>query len=280
MLDVSVYNTGLRMIGAPKHKRCRCTVGTDCSLCNNARITFDKRVYKMALALRDGVRDEAWESHLNRNALELIRLTSVRSFHCDTPGFKPYPGAPELPSTDRRRKRSLAGDVAKLPATFRRSDATMALTSSRLDVLRQMLRKHYDGYANTYVSEVRQYKKQLRVLLQGEYSTYCLNKQDFHKSNRVYMIIKRSSIGTETYMKCFCPCAVARGGGAYKIPCKEFTSRSIFMEPEHIKGFFGDEATPSKSHVYAGDAYVNDLEAKLVADGIITTDDLLNLQPC
>ena len=116
MVDESVYNNGLRMVGSPKAKRCECKGKSDvfsCVVCkmNNRQHVIDPACYGFRLSLEHDGREDAGYSHrLRENFMYLLKNTSVRlgASAKETPGFTPYEGAPVLPhrvSKEQERKR-------------------------------------------------------------------------------------------------------------------------------------------------------------------------------
>ena len=249
-LDRSVYNTGLRLIFSPKAgvcPGCNSKAGVQCDVCGaqNGNRVIDTRVYKLCIALREHARDEAYERDLRANAVHLVQATSV---HADqaraspTSGYAVYRGCPPVPvvTSSAARKRSVNSDVRRLPKTQRTGEDVT--DGAVLAALRRLLVRHSPEYQNAslrvkrseYVMK-RNTRYTLTVLLSGDGARYCLNKQDYHRNNNVFMEVSCDSAQrrpiVESAMKCWCKCAVARSFG---MTCDKFRGPGIAVDEDDV----------------------------------------------
>ena len=131
------------------------------------------------------------------------------------------------------KKRGRESRDEPVPSGFRNAESIT--DAAKLAALKQQLLLHSDRYSECVVREARLNKNSILVKLMGDGVTYCLNKRDYHNSNKVYMLIRRSK-GVNAYesvMRCYCKCAVTRAGELLRIadgrvrvggPCSEFES--------------------------------------------------------
>lgn len=239
IVDDAVYNTGLRMIGAPKATKCKaCTPKQDdsCTECRgqNNRHIIDRRVYKLCMVLTaDGERDGGYEHEL-RNICNLLTKCSVRAPRGTAPteGYAIYPGCPQLTSTHltaastgRKRKITIAAlsGSARRPADRRYTDE---ITDARArDIARKYLVIYSDKYA-TCTFKLLRGGNTIRVKLYGDDAKYCINKAGYHRSNNVYMDIVRTGLDAYVYMKCYCPCKTTQGRSGYHVHCGQLYTRT------------------------------------------------------
>ena len=211
IVDASVYNHGLRMIGCPKASRC-CSIPS-CPRCRGWYI-IDDRVYKLRMAFSGETRCLELERTLQANIQRLIKRTSVRCPHDAevTDGFATYRGCPEVRKPgSRKRKGDTQMSRAMTSVDGRQGDV---MTDPRsLEVIRAILVKFSPLYEVPQVF-ARRMGNIITVNLQGDNSTYCINKRDYHRSNRVYMVIRpgKSNDHLKAVMKCYCRCAQPRPG--------------------------------------------------------------------
>lgn len=237
IVDDAVYNTGLRMIGAPKATKCRgCTPKPDdsCKQCRgqNNRYIIDTRVYKLCMALNaDGERDLDYEREM-RNISNLLTKCSVRAPKGTVPteGYAVYPGCPQLSSKHltaaalgKKRKAAISSlnGSAKRPADRRYTDE---ITDAKArDVARKYLLTYSDKYA-TCTFKLFRGGNTIRVKLYGDDAKYCINKVGYHRSNNVYMDITRKGLDADVYMKCYCPCKTTEGRSGYRVHCGQLST--------------------------------------------------------
>lgn len=237
IVDDAVYNTGLRMIGAPKATKCRsCTPKQvdSCTECRgqNNRYIIDRRVYRLCMVLNaDGERDGDYERIVG-NKCKLLTKCSVRvpSGTLPTEGYAIYPGCPQLSSTHltaasmgRKRKVAISSlnGSAKRPADRRYTDE---ITDAKArDIARKYLLLYSDKYATCTLKLFRG-GNTIRVKLYGDDSKYCINKVGYHRSNNVYMDITRRGLDADAYMKCYCPCKTTEGRGGFRVHCGQLST--------------------------------------------------------
>lgn len=238
-VDDAVYNTGLRMIGAPKATKCKaCTPKqqdscTQCRGQNNGYV-IDRRVYKLCMVLNaDGERDGDYEREL-RNISKLLMKCSVRAKKGTVPteGYAIYPGCPQLSSTHltaasmgKKRKVTISSlnGSAKRPADRR---YTEEITDAKArEVARKYLLSYSDKYA-TCAFKLFRGGNTIRVKLYGDDAKYCINKVGYHHSNNVYMDITRKGLDADAYMKCYCPCKTTEGRSGYRVYCCQMSTRT------------------------------------------------------
>lgn len=250
ILDAQVYRAacgGLRMLGAPKAKKCTACIGQrSCTVCgkqNNACI-LDLNVYQLFGVFAGGVADDAELQRLRSNAQHLLCSTSVRRDATKTAlteGYRPFVGCPNVcsewleGSSRKRRDRGtlLRDDTKRFGARFKK-DVT---NPKVVEIVRALLVQHNERYATCRVT-IKADDRSMRVALSGEGARYCENKGDYHKQQNVYMEIYKGGGNVEYFsrMRCFCACPVVRKGGT---TCKEFKSwRPIAITPEDASALF------------------------------------------
>lgn len=271
ILDVQVYTNGLRMIGAPKASPCpECWIGrrripdrTSCNTCRtrfNCHKTDKTNVYKTGMILRGGVRDIAYETKLTLK--QWVHKTTVRCSNGqkETPGFRVYSGCPrvlDIPgkrASSKRPRDLFVGDNQNLAARFR--NAPPITDHEVIRILTAHLHRHSEKYSECVVSNVKRYNKTIIACVVGDHSQYCLNKQDYHRSNRVYMKIEWHGKQYVSRMYCFCKCAVSDRPGPSVIPlgfnpmtqtsCADFRSYPINVSKADEHVLFGGESSRSK----------------------------------
>ena len=119
-------------------------------------------------------------------------------------------------------------------------------------MLRELLMRHSANYEFSTM-RVRCDGKLFKVALSGDGSTFCLNKQEEHNSQHVYMEVRPGRISTtyESVMKCWCGCAVVRPGG--KVHCKNFVSKGIPLSADQASTLF---ASNSNTQLSAREKYL------------------------
>lgn len=264
IIDESVYNCGLRMIRAPKARRCgTCHADVNiraCDECHKSNMGYiieERNVYDLHAAFENGRPSPSYLQFVGSNGARLARAVSVRSTHMDvTPGFEVYPGCPQATrsassSAGGRRKRSFGlmdGDAHRMDPKYRNGEDVT--DSAKVAVVHAQLCKHSEMYRSCCVVSIKKAKNNtICVGIMGDNATYCLNKRDKHNSNRVWMLIKQSKSATHytSHMKCFCRCATPRIGevprSAGKIGisgtlCERFTSEGIELTRDQVRVLF------------------------------------------
>jgi hypothetical protein len=270
-VDDAVYNTGLRMLGAPKASKCKaCTPSSKfCSVCcrQNERYIIDPRVYKLCMVLNDtGERDAEYEQSLKNNFCKLFTVCSVRAPDGTVPteGYAIYPGCPQLSSTHltaastgKKRKVSIStlNGSAKRPMDRRYTDE---ITDAKArDVARKYLLLYSPKYATCTVKLFRG-GNTIRVKLGGDDAKYCINKVGYHHSNNVYMDITRKGLNADAFMKCYCPCKTTEGRSGFHVHCgKLYTCTKKGLDRAEVDVLFAnspdaDDPIARTEHVMFG----------------------------
>lgn len=250
-LDKSVYNSGLRLPGCVKTKKCPdCPdkkTAPHCFRCRtfNSRCLVVPSVYELCLGLKGGVRDEAYEQLLKEDRVKFLREACIR---CEdsvplTPGYRVYEGCP--PPTAEPKGKCKAGTSSKAAAgTAQRKMANEVEVHSEAvkAVMRQLLVKHSSYYQDSTLRVFRRvYRNKMtyRVKLSGDGARYCVNKGSMHKSQTVYMdVLRESSFNSafHTFMHCWCRCPIERGGT--KTTCSNYTSGYKSVSEAQVKVLF------------------------------------------
>lgn len=227
IVDEGVYQAsdrggGLRVVGAPKAKKCKACTPADqmCPVClraNNRHIVDVASVYVPTVWI-------VGEGERNVQALAVGRLVRKTTVRCWTEaprlttGYAVYQGCPPL--SDASRKRSAGGGAKKrgaasvaggdLPCKLRRLEDVS--DSEVLAIARRLVAAYSDKYKDARVS-VRRAPTKYVVVLSGDGATFCLNKGGYHNSQRVYMEVRKHLGEYHTFMHCWCKCKVLRSTG-------------------------------------------------------------------
>ena len=261
-LDKSVYNGGLRMPGAPKASKCK--------ECNSAKVAgakrpivcsgcfdngmayvggpigdshghvYDHRVYWLHMALTNGQRDKAFEQTLGSNYARLLRATTVRAEHGEeTPGFQVYAGCRRIVPHQAQGGRGKSGksDKSDTRIPYKLRAGGEITDANHMAIIKDHLQRHHEHYAECRPTATRS-GETILVRLVGDNAVYCTNKQGWHKSNRVYMLIKKQkkSALCSSRMKCTCPCPATRSGR--NVACADFASAPIALNAKEVAVLF------------------------------------------
>ena len=244
-VDAAVYNTGLRMIGAPKASKCKaCKKNSHdpCDVCHrlNFRHIIDPRAYGLRMALEGAQRSFEYEQSLRNKTALLVRSTSVRTNKPLTEPYKVYEGGPSVPDAKRKRK----DDFTKMDMGFKRRSTTVS-DPVKIKVISDILVKFSPHYKESRL-RVHFDTVSYRVLMDGDGATFCLNKGGFHKSQNVFMIIEkgRRSDRYEAVMKCWCKCQTKRATGRM---CCQYFSDPKQLERTQVNVLFASSAPSSSS---------------------------------
>lgn len=269
--NASARSGGLRMVGAPKAKKCKACTSDMCIDCgfHNNRHVVDTNVYALygvmcASRLVD-------DSELRHDTHALVMATTVRrNVGVDvTPGYTPYVGCPLAPSifassssssTSSRKRKAVDDDVKRLGARFVHNPEID--DASVVQVVRSLLLRHSEHYERSRPS-IRFDGQAYRVTLSGDGATFCLNKQAPHNSQRVYMEIVRAG-ACISRMRCWCRCPVVRSFGAQ--PCSKFKSAAIELSHSEMTKLFVVDVSPSahaKQQLEAQESRVRELMRKI-----------------
>jgi hypothetical protein len=240
VVDRSVYTNGLRMMGAPKASSCKECKANDpsCKLCKrmNNRNIVDERYYRLCMVLVDGVSNETVRNVYRKAPAQLYEEVSVRMntpSQTPTSGYKVYDGCPPVPMLSSK-KRKINSDITRLERRFKQGE----IVETGRNEIKAILASHGKVYAESTIDKVVVKEKEMRVTLTGDNSTYCFNKQGYHKSNRVYMVIQKDTKQDAYYswMRCFCPCKVKRPGRMMN--CSDYKSESFKLTFDQAKVLF------------------------------------------
>lgn len=246
MLDCSVYDNGLRIVGAVKARTCgvcknKPAEKIHCTECGCTGYMYSHRVYKLRAVVQDQEFDEG-EIKKYVNQQKVVEHTSVRTKNeaVETAGFARYPLCPHPPS-DRKRKGTATDPTDKAIAQMRKK--TMFVDSAKNNVARELLNRlagrFKDRYANC-ILEVRCNEKgdQYMALISGDGRHFCMNKQREHSGNRNYMKIQHDGKGSaRAFMCCFSTKPTTDMSGR---SCKGWCSESVKLTKEERSVLFAD----------------------------------------
>ena len=250
ILDGRVYGQGcgLRLPFAPKAKKCSCVKPPEtisCDRCNkhNKCHVIDTNVYRLRMVLcMDGTLDEERAAHLAGHPARLLRACSVR---CEAarplaPGFvRPADVPADVLSnrTGKGRQPKNDGTTVGGAVGAKFSSKGVEVTDARVvSAVRDIVTAHSARYRE---AGLRVYRTETayRVQLTGEGAKYCLNKQDFHTSSKVYADITLVGRNGEYASRMRCYCRKARIGVMGK-PCGQFTSLPKNLCGDHKRLLF------------------------------------------
>lgn len=246
-IDGSVYSGGLRMVGAPKSVKCSACHGTcsekkPCGTCGNANNghIHAPGAYRLCMVVTGREVNAAKKAHIDANSVRLLKETTVRAKEGTvvTPGYRVYTGCPHVDAKMNGRKRSAgAANLAEksVEPRFRRQPDITDPNIHR--IAREHLVKHSPNYANARMI-IRTDGKIYKVLLTGEGSNWCGNKNADHNRQHVYMeIVGGKSNGYVSQMRCWCKCPTTekRVGGR---PCKDYVSPKRDLTKDEASHFF------------------------------------------
>lgn len=250
VVDSNVYRQsgGLRMLGAPKAKKCsRCEKDT-CEHCGkrNKGHVIDDNVYVLHSALLPcGTSDDALMLRLRQNVAFLVKSTSLRRPTSErvSSGYVCYAGCPK-PDLSHRKRKAGSDDTRRLGVRFNKQEAIVT-DKAQMDVIRSHLRKHSAHYEQSHVT-VRSDGKSFRAALSGDGARFCLNKKDFHEQQNVFMEVYKglSSVEYFSRMRCFCRCPVVRCSGK---SCAEFKGVNQALTLAEVQVLFPDAGRASTS---------------------------------
>lgn len=249
ILDEQVYSKranggGLRVIGAPKAKRC-CAGCPACAPYGGFAVDpsfyWPSQAYSGWAGADEGAEpifpprlDEATLRSLNRGGeggvILALKLTTVRTSADQIhPGFVEYQGCPVLPadsvffrgpaaapaSEGKKRLALSKHEKEALRLKDNRGMASSRAASESVVVTDPAVRRTVLAILVEFSPHYRNVTTQIRlinneryyVVLRDEGSRYCLNKGGFHNSSTAYLSIRKDARGRFTYeavMKCHC----------------------------------------------------------------------------
>ncbi len=262
ILDDAVYvGNGLRMLGSRKATKCtECkadkTNKMNCNACNFTGKLDIGRVYVPWKVLRPAAQpnqpalEDPVELAKLKNVMEYqVECTSVRLFKVDlSPDWKPYPGCPVVPELNVN---SIEVEIDGKKQLRFQEDA-QALNRIRNKIYLPHDPEQFglmEAYLRTMISPAK-YKglsvhaiftnpsgKWYVVDVVGDGSSFCMNVDRDHKSNRIYFLMTADGL----YQKCFCRCdtLVGRRFGL----CKNYSSRKFPITTQLKAAFFKDSVT-------------------------------------
>lgn len=233
IVDIQVYSGGLRMVGAPKAVKCPRTcpsrLGLDpgCDKCNGKNLfhQIDPRAYKLCMVLgADGERNLEREGEL-RNPYRLLKACTVRNYNGRpvTSGFQIYPGCPPYISSRSGKRQSL---TAQLGSKTKVAKSMETVTDPAIiAICRAKLIEFHTAYDSCRI-EVRKNAHMYIIILSGDESKFCINANRYHRSNNVWMVIKKCK-RNKVDMKCHSlnpeKCCYGQ--------CSNFESPPVYLEP-------------------------------------------------
>lgn len=226
ILDLGVYKAserggGLRMVGAPKARKCPNDHFNVCNLCSNKKYILDDNVYRPFTVVCGDRVDGDRLRMLNTNISLLLCSTTVRckSNVVVTPGWNMSIPTEQYTVANKGGKLTVKS-LTQGKTAFR---GNVINDPQVLGIIRKMLVTHSEMYQESQILAKFDGKK-YRVDLREKNSTFCLNKNACHSSNHVYMEIfkYKSNFEFMTQMKCYCPKPIKRTCG---VTCKLFGSK-------------------------------------------------------
>lgn len=245
VLDASVYSTGLRLVGAPKARKCACAQADRnfCDICGGVGHVYNTRAYTLRTVVQGDAVDERALRKYTVNVEKLVFLTSVRTHISEvTPGFARYHLCPQPPN-EKKRNGAAAHPTDKAVATVKRK-TTHAAGAAAAKAARELLEElagfeFKDRYARC-ILDVRQHENgnEFTVLFNGDGCHFCINQQREHGGNRNYMkIVNNQKSPAYAFLKCYSckPSAVS------DISCKDFRSRAVKLSQAQRHALFQDQ---------------------------------------
>ena len=269
VLDASVYSTGLRVVGAPKARKCACSQADRnfCEACGGVGHLYNSRAYMLRTVVQGDVVDETALRKYRANPRRIVDYTSVRTKHSEvTPGFERYHLCPQPPH-EKKRKGAAVHPTDKAVATVKRT-TTHAVSSAAANAARELLNElagveFKDRFARC-ILDVRQHEngKELTVLFNGDGCHFCINQQREHGGNRNYMkIVNNQKSPAHAFLKCFSckPSAVS------DMSCKDFRSRAVKLSPQQRYALFQDKPVEKETAMQRVEREKAELDAQLRA---------------
>lgn len=253
VIDRSVYNSGLRLVGSPKSSKCKSCKAKDpsCTACRrmNNRHIINPSHYRFSVAVRDQTIDPELTAHLKGNLLFVFQKTTVRCWNDHpkmTEGWRIYPMCPGVRHDKRGGKRKQSAAHGK----------TQGTSTAIVNVLRSHLTRHAAQYTETSLGVTRRNDTYF-VKLSGDGSHYCLNKQGCHNSSTAWMCVgpmkkKARSAFNDGHIKYMsqmkCWCSKSRIGVSGKT-CKDFEEEPIVLTSAETNVLY---SLPSSSPASSG----------------------------
>ena len=276
IIDEAVYRPhdrversgGLRLIGAPKAKKCtQCprAIGDKkkpfddpiydpepmCDVCQkkNKKYIIDDNVYLLSDVFINDKPDEQQCSAICNNMKRMFRLTTVRAKddQAETPGFSLFDTQPPQPGGGHKsgKAKVVAKSNSEDKVDGRKFAQFKEITDPEIGkIMRTLLIRHSEKYRDSKIKVLFDGKYTYRVLLTGEGARFCKNKGDYHSQNNVYMeIFKKtdSPFDFSSVMKCWSTKPVVYYPSCQT--CKCFASIPVRLYREQAERLFKKEPT-------------------------------------
>ena len=257
ILDKAVYSLsdrhgGLRLVGAPKAKKCTSCVGRrkgelchECRFLNNYHI-LDDNVYVLFEVMVDDRVEPERTRKLQVCPVSLFRDTSVR---CDNPDVSVVTGwDPNIPIKELKLGAKGKVSVAGTPSRGKTAMRGSVVSDTQMQtIMRKQLVRHSDKYTNSKMLIKCDVKGVYRVQLTQEGSHYCLNKKGAHGSQHVYMeVFQTAGTSWASHMRCFCTKPLVQPES--RKTCREFKSQRKAVDwgdVDRLVAYRVDHAPPS-----------------------------------
>ena len=172
LIDMSVYKTGLRMIGSRK--------------LNSNRVYLPIFKYNGCEKI----------SEFSMLTPELLKSCSIQT-----------PESSCNPSQSRIKNATLKSEYSDY----------------------SFFQKLHENYKSCQIKKVTKMNDKIYYIQTD--SKFCLNKNDFHKNNFIYFVMKKNAKDNwEIRQKCYCKCNIERNNGM----CKNFISQGIILSLNEI----------------------------------------------
>lgn len=217
IVDQAVYiSSGLRMVYSEKCEKCPTCKGVNHGDCDSCEYEYNghintHREYRPWTYLCNGVPDDSFIVELAADRRLTIKLSSIRSY-AESPNesWFLYEGAPIAPITSEASRQRLVGggrDFAEDQAALSKMRDKVAIIRSdpMYPALETFIRSHtLAHWSKVFIKNIHTNPSRtfFVVVVDGEGSSYCTNRQASHNSNRIYFHVNKTGIS----QKCFCRC--------------------------------------------------------------------------
>jgi hypothetical protein len=251
ILDEQVYlGNGLRMVGSRKTASCP-TCRNDkikklmCVTCSCSGKQDLGRVYTVWKILQhDGVHeDEELMQKMKRHTEFQMELTSVRLHNqVTTPNFKPYPNCPSVPTANNEKCMEIELNGKKV-RRFKEDAQVLSKIKNKIflphdhekfriveEYIRTMINPKYAELSVEHI--FTNTKGQWYIVnVSGDASSFCMNVNRKHSSNKIYFLITADGI----YQKCYSRKNELKGR-KFGL-CKDYTSKKYTLT-QKLKSLF------------------------------------------
>lgn len=262
-IDPTVYAAnGLRMVYSRKCSKCPACNNDQktrkgCETCVGKGKIDCGRVYTPLMFLSDVTDCENELEILQQNVCRLVKAVSLRTFgKTPTPGWAPYAGCPTsaleigADKNDQNKVKIRYKDIhdedKKGLAKFKDKvylDPEIAKDKVFYDMVRPLIRRYDPRYAEVEVRKVVTNARRTKymVTLDGEGSSFCMNKNADHRNNTVWFEFTKQGMRA----RCFCTCEEAEGR-LYGF-CRDFAGQEVTLPTECIRRMFPKPMFQSQS---------------------------------